>query len=103
MTNKQSLIFVKYFPKSEANHFSITCALSQGAALGNDAHKNIILKKGDELVMFDHQVKMKDGWVVGVDVIPVPLNKINVMAVVHHVISDVRDVASAGSNVESAM
>ena len=45
---------VKYCPKSESNLFSTACELSQGTTSGNDTHKNIILKKGDELVVFDH-------------------------------------------------
>ena len=65
---------VKYCLKSEANPFSITCELSKGATLGNDAHKNITLKKGDDLVVFDDQVKTKDGWVAGEEVLPVPPN-----------------------------
>ena len=48
------LSLVKYYCKSEANCFSITCELSQCATLGDDAHKNITLKKGDEIVVFDH-------------------------------------------------
>ena len=44
---------VKHCYKSETNPFSIICELSQGATLGNDAHKKIALKKGDKLVVFD--------------------------------------------------
>ena len=49
---KKVLFSVNYCPKSEAKHFSITFELFQGASLGN-AHKNITLKKVDELVVFD--------------------------------------------------
>ena len=52
---------VKYCPKSEANLFSITNELSQNTTLGNDAHKNITLKKSDKLDVFGHRVKAKDG------------------------------------------
>ena len=57
---------VKYCHKSDANLFSITCELSQGATIQNDAHKNIKLNRGDELIAFDCQVKPKiarlQGW-----------------------------------------
>ena len=91
------------FPKSDANLFSIACELSQGATLGNDANKNITLKNGDILVVFGFLVKAKDGWVVGLEILPVPQNEAHIMADVPRVISDDEDIDSAGTNIESAV
>ena len=86
---KEVVLFpVEYYLKSEANLFSIICELFQGTILGNDACKNITLKKGDGLVMFDCKVKKNDGWVVGVELLPVPTNEAHLMADAPHIIFD---------------
>ena len=75
---------VKYFLKSKARLYSITCELSHGATLGNDAFSNITLKR----VMNWFCLYPKDGWVVGVEVLPVSPNDVTVMGDALYVISD---------------
>ena len=52
---KKVLSPVKYCPKSEADLFSMTCELSQG-------EKEYHIKKGDELVVFHHSIRTKQGY-----------------------------------------
>ena len=46
--------------------------------------------------MFDCQVKTKDGWVVGMKVLPVPPNEVHVMADVSSVICAGEIIGSTG-------
>jgi hypothetical protein len=51
--------------------FSITQELSKGAKLGSDVN-NITLNYPDgSKITFDRRIKTRDGWVGGVDVVPI--------------------------------
>ena len=63
---------VKYSAGLEQDLFSITAELSAGARVSSDENNNIELTYGDGTkIKFDRRVKTKDGWVAGVDILPV--------------------------------
>ena len=63
---------VKYSAELEQDLFSITAELSAGARITSDENNNIELTYGDGTkIKFDRRVKTKDGWVAGVDIIPI--------------------------------
>ena len=91
---ENALFPVKYCPKSGVNLFLVTCEFAQGETLENDAHKNITLKRVMNwlcLIISED----KNGWVVGVEVLPVPPNVAHVMTDTPIGISDDKDIYSA--------
>lgn len=67
-------LFVKYCERAKENLFSITQELSKGAKLGSDDSNNITLNYPDgSKITFDRRMKTRDGWVSGVDVVPIPI------------------------------
>ena len=71
-TSTEKVLTVKYGEKAGENLFSITKELSYGAKLGSNDENNIILTYPDgSIVTFDRRIKTKDGWVGGVDIVPI--------------------------------
>ena len=60
-------------------------------------------KNGGELVVFDCQVKVKDGWVEEVDMLPVPPNNAYIMANESHIFTDDEVTHYFRNNDESAV
>ena len=63
---------VKFCPNSSVNLFSMTESMSQGSKIESDDAKNLRVINGDTTVTFDRHIKTRDGWVAGVDIIPIP-------------------------------
>ena len=64
---------VKYSKDAQENLLSITAEMSAGAKLSSNPNKDIQLVYPDgDTVTFDRRIKTKDGWVSGVDIIPIP-------------------------------
>ena len=62
---------VKYSVQTRERLLSITNEMSKGAKLGCDANNNIRLDYPDgSHIVFDRRIKTKDGWVAGVDIVP---------------------------------
>ena len=62
---------VKYCENAREGLLSITNEMSNGATLGSDGTNNIVLRYPDgDTIVFDRRIKTRDGWVAGVEVIP---------------------------------
>ena len=60
---------VKYSKDLTSPLLSMTCEMSHGAQVSNDADKNLVLSYLDgSKIVFDRRVKTKDGWVSGVNI-----------------------------------
>ena len=71
-TSTEKVLAVKYCKDAQENLFSITQEMSKGATLGSDADNNMILSYPDESkIVFDRRIKTRDGWLGGVNVVPV--------------------------------
>ena len=71
-TSTSKVLSVKYCENANENLFSITQELSKGAKLGSDEENNITLSYPDgSSITFDRRIKTRDGWVCGVDIIPI--------------------------------
>ena len=71
-TSTVKVLQVKYCARANENLFSITQELSKGAKLGSDDSNNITLDYPDgSKITFDQPIKTRDGWVSGVDVVPI--------------------------------
>jgi len=71
-TSTVKVFHVKYCERANKNLFSITQELSKGAKLGSDDLNNITLNYPDgSKITFDRRIKTRDGWVGGVDVVPI--------------------------------
>jgi hypothetical protein len=71
-TSTIKVLQVKYCARANENLFSITQELSKGAKLGSDDINNITLDYPDgSKITFDRRIKTRDGWVGGVDVVPI--------------------------------
>jgi len=63
---------VKYCKDAKVNLFSITNSLKNDNCLSNDKKKNIVISCGNgRKLVFDCRIKTRDGWVSGIDLIPV--------------------------------
>lgn len=70
-TVNTTLSQVKYCPEATENLFSITSELSNGCKLKSNEVSNIVLTKGKTRIEFDRRMKTKNGWLGGVEIIPV--------------------------------
>ena len=71
-TSTVKVLHVRYCERANENLFSITQELSKGAKLGSDDLNNITLNYPDgSKITFDRRIKTRDGWVGGVDVVPI--------------------------------
>lgn len=62
----------KYSKDASDNLCSITSEQSKGATLSSDEKNNILLNYPDgSTISFDRRLKTKDGWVGGVDIVPI--------------------------------
>ena len=63
---------VKYCPRAMENLFCITAALSTSSKLqSNDANNIQLAQSNGTMLTFDRQIKTHNGWVAGVEIIPI--------------------------------
>ena len=71
VTKRVTLNSVKFFLIAPINLLSLTSVISKGGKLETDDNKNIRLIFDHEDITLDHRIKTKDGWVAGVEIIPI--------------------------------